>query len=428
MLDRRMIRDNPEMIRDALAKRGNPFDLDALVALDEERRSVIEQAQALREQRNALSKQVGEIMKTGGDAEPLKQQVAEIKDALDGLEAREKELDAEFEARWAELPNIPKPEAPVGAGPEDNVVVHERGRIRAMDFEPLPHWEIAERLGAVEWDRAAKIAAARFVVDIGMGATLERALINLMLDTHTRKHGYTEVLAPFLASERSMFDCGMLPKFEADMFRTREGLYLVPTGEVPLTNMHQDEILEAADLPRCYVGYTPCFRAEAGAAGQESRGLVRVHQFHKVEMMKFVKPEQADDELEKLTRNAETILDMLGLPYRRVALCTGDMGFASCQTFDLEVWMPGMNKWLEISSCSQYGDFQARRANTRYRPEPKAKPAFVNTMNGSGLACGRTMAAILENCQNADATVTIPEALRPYMGGEAVLYPKGTVQ
>ena len=424
MLDRRLLRENPEVLRDALEKRGNPFDLDALVALDEERRSVIEQAQALREQRNTLSKQVGEIMKSGGDADALRAEVGEIKETLDGLEAREKELDAEFEARWSEIPNLPKAEVPVGPTADDNVVVYQRGEIRAMGFTPLPHWEIAEKLGAVDWDRAAKIAASRFVLDVGMGATLERSLINLMLDTHTRQHGYTEIFPPFLACERSMFDCGMLPKFEEDMFKTREGLYLVPTGEVPLTNMHQDEIIEGDVLPLAYTCYTPCFRSEAGAAGQESRGLVRVHQFHKVEMMKFVRPEQADEELEKLTRNAETILDLLGIPYRRVALCTGDMGFSSCQTFDLEVWMPGMDKWLEISSCSQFGDFQARRANTRYRPEAKGKPQFVNTMNGSGLACGRTMAAILENFQNEDGTVTIPEALRGYMGGEAVLYPK----
>ncbi|MBC7287349.1 MAG: serine--tRNA ligase, partial [Armatimonadetes bacterium] len=247
--------------------------------------------------------------------------------------------------------------------------------------------------------------------------------INFMLDTHTRKHGYTEVFPPFLANPRSMYDCGMLPKFEEDMFKTREGYYLVPTAEVPLTNMHQDEILSADELPKCYTAYTACFRAEAGAAGQESRGLVRLHQFHKVELMKFVRPEQSDEELEKLTQNAEAILEALEIPYRRVALCTGDLGFASRQTYDLEAWMPGMGKWLEISSCSQFGDFQARRANTRYRAGPNAKPEFVHTMNGSGLACGRTLAAILENYQNEDGTVTVPEVLRPYLGGISVIYP-----
>ncbi len=367
MLDRRLLREDPDLIREALANRGIAFDLDWLIALDEERRSVIEEAQALREKRNALSQRAGEVIKA---------EVADRKPQLASAEDRKRELEAEFERRWVELPNIPKPEVPVGATAEDNLVVHERGERRTFAFEPQPHWDIATGLGIIEWDRAAKIAAARFVVDVGLGAALERALINFMLDTHTRRHGYTEVMPPILACERSMFGCGMLPKFEADMFKTAEGLYLVPTGEVPLTNMHQDEILEAADLPRCYTTYTPCFRAEAGAAGQESRGLIRLHQFHKVELMKFTTPDQADDELEKLTANAETILEVLGLPYRRVLLCTGDLGFSSCRTFDLEGWMPGMGKWVEISSCSQFGDFQARRANTRYRPEPKAKPAF----------------------------------------------------
>lgn len=425
MLDRRLLRDNPEIIRQALANRGYEFDLNALIALDEERRRCIEQAQALRERRNALSEQIGRIIREGGDPEPIKAEVAQLKADLDLLEEREREVEAEFEQRWAEVPNIPKPEVPVGAGPEDNVVVHERGQKRTFDFAPQPHWEVATRLGIIDWERAARMSGARFVVNIGLGAALERSLINFMLDTHTRKHGYVEVFPPYLACRRSMFGCGMLPKFEQDMFKTTDNLYLIPTGEVPLTNMHQDEILDAADLPRCYTTYTACFRAEAGAAGQESRGLIRLHQFHKVELMKFTTPEQADEELEKLTANAEAILDALEIPYRRVLLCTGDLGFSSCRTYDLEAWMPGMGKWLEVSSCSQFGDFQARRVNTRYRPEPKAKPAFVHTMNGSGLACGRTLAAILENYQNADGTVTIPEVLRPYMGGEAVIYPPG---
>ncbi len=425
MLDRRLLRENPDIIREALEKRGFDYDLDALIELDRRRRECIERAQALRQQRNALSKQIGRIMREGGDAEQLKQQVAQIKDELERLEREEKQAEEEFERRWIELPNIPHPDVQVGAGPEDNVVVHQRGEIRSFSFEPKPHWEIGRALGILDWETATKITGARFVTDIGMGAALERALINFMLDTHTRKHGYTEIFPPFLANERSMFDCGMLPKFEEDMFKTREGYYLVPTAEVPLTNMHQDEILEADELPKYYTAYTACFRAEAGAAGQESRGLVRLHQFHKVELMKFVKPEQADEELEKLTQNAEAILEALEIPYRRVILCTGDLGFASRMTYDLEAWMPGMNKWLEISSCSQFGDFQARRANTRFRPEPGAKPIFVHTMNGSGLACGRTLAAILENYQNEDGTVTIPEVLRPYLGGQSVIYPPG---
>ncbi len=423
MLDPRLIRENPELIREALAKRGYDYDVDALIELDRRRRELIEKAQALREQRNALSKQIGAIMREGGNADSLREQVARIKDELEELEKQEREAKEEFERRWIELPNIPLPSVPVGASEEDNVVVHTRGEPRKFDFEPLPHWEIGVKLGILSWEVSAKIAGARFVTDFGAGAQLERALINFMLDTHTRKHGYTEVFPPFVANERSMYDCGMLPKFEEDMFKTREGFYLVPTAEVPLTNLHQDEILSADELPKYYTAYTACFRAEAGAAGQESRGLIRLHQFHKVELMKFVKPGQGDEELEKLTQNAEAILEALEIPYRRVALCTGDLGFASCQTYDLEAWMPGMNKWVEVSSCSQFGDFQARRANTRFRPEPKAKPVFVHTMNGSGLACGRTMAAILENYQNEDGTVTIPEVLRPYMGGQSVIYP-----
>lgn len=425
MLDRRIIRENPELLREALANRGYNLDVDALVELERRRRELIDSAQSLREQRNALSKQIGQILREGGDADELRQQVAKLKEEMDRVEAEEREAEAEFERRWMEVPNLPLPSVPVGTSDRDNVIIHERGEHRPFDFEPQPHWEIGPRLGILNWDVAAKIAGARFVADLGMGARLERSLINFMLDIHTRKHGYTEVFPPFLANERSMYDCGMLPKFEQDMFRTREGYYLVPTAEVPLTNMHQDEILEAEDLPRCYTAYTPCFRSEAGASGQESRGLIRLHQFHKVELMKFVKPGQGDEELEKLTCNAETILETLEIPYRRVALCTGDLGFSSCQTFDLEAWMPGMNKWVEISSCSQYGDFQARRANTRFRPELDAKPVFVHTMNGSGLATGRTLAAVLENYQNADGTVTVPKVLRAYMGGESVIYPPG---
>ncbi len=425
MLDRRIIRENPELIRQALANRRYDFDVDGLVELERRRRELIDQAQSLREQRNALSRQIGEIMQRGGDATELRAQVSALKEEMERVEQEEKQAEEEFERRWVEVPNVPLPSVPVGASEEDNVVVHERGERRSFDFEPLPHWEVGPKLGILSWEVGAKIAGSRFVADLGLGARLERSLINLMLDTHTRRHGYTEVLPPFVANERSMFDCGMLPKFEQDMFKTREGFYLVPTAEVPLTNIHQDEILEASDLPRCYTAYTPCFRAEAGAAGQESRGLIRQHQFHKVELMKYVKPGQGDEELEKLTRNAEAILDLLGIPHRRVALCTADLGFSSCQTFDLEAWMPGMDKWVEISSCSQYGDFQARRCNTRFRPEPDAKPVFVHTMNGSGLATGRTVAAILENYQNEDGTVTVPEALRAYMGGESVIYPPG---
>jgi len=405
MIDRRLIREQPEVIREALDKRGMEFDLDELVALEARQPEVIREAldkrgmefdldelirlearrrqllavEELRAKRNELSKQIGATIKAGGDAEPLKAEVVEVNRRIRQMEEELEEVEA--------------------------------------------HWEIGPALGILEFESAVKIAGARFVTDMGAGAALERALINLMLDTHTRKHGYTEVLPPFLANERSLIGTANLPKFEEDLFKTREGLYLVPTAEVPLTNLHQDEILDGEELPLCYTAYTACFRSEAGAAGRESRGIIRLHQFHKVELMKFTRPDQADEELEKLIRDAEAILEMLELPYRRVMLCTGDLTFASCQTFDLEVHFPGMGKWVEVSSCSQYGEFQARRCNTRFRMHPEDKPQFVHTMNGSGLACGRTMAAIIENYQQENGSVVVPDALRPYMGGMSEILP-----
>lgn len=422
MLDRKIIRDEPDRLREAIRNRGSDFDVDELIRLDERRRELLEVEQ-LKAERNKLSKEIGEAIKAGGDSEALKGEVAELKDRIGAMEVELGEVDALFDLRMLEVPNIPLPDVPVGAGEEDNVVLHERGRKPSFDFEPKGHWELGELLGILDFGAAAKIAGARFACDIDGAAQIERALMNLMLDTHTRQHGYTEIGPPFLANAQSLIGTGSLPKFEEDLFKTTAGYYLIPTAEVPLTNMHQGDILDAAELPKCYTAYTPCFRSEAGAAGRESRGLIRLHQFNKVEMMKFTTPETAADELEKLTQNAETILEMLGLAYRRIALCTGDMGFGSAQTFDLEVWMPGMGRWVEISSCSQYGDFQARRCETRYRPGPDAKPVFVHTMNGSGLAIGRSLAAILENYQQANGTVVIPEALRPYMGGRSEINP-----
>ncbi len=422
MIDRRLIREQPEVIREALDKRGMEFDLDELIRLEARRRQLLA-VEELRAKRNELSKQIGATIKAGGDAEPLKAEVVEVNRRIRQMEEELEEVEALLERRMLELPNIPKPEVPVGVDEEDNVVVGQQGEPRSFDFEPRPHWEIGPALGILEFESAVKIAGARFVTDMGAGAALERALINLMLDTHTRKHGYTEVLPPFLANERSLIGTANLPKFEEDLFKTREGLYLVPTAEVPLTNLHQDEILDGEELPLCYTAYTACFRSEAGAAGRESRGIIRLHQFHKVELMKFTRPDQADEELEKLIRDAEAILEMLELPYRRVMLCTGDLTFASCQTFDLEVHFPGMGKWVEVSSCSQYGEFQARRCNTRFRMHPEDKPQFVHTMNGSGLACGRTMAAIIENYQQENGSVVVPDALRPYMGGMSEILP-----
>lgn len=422
MLDRRLIREQPEVVRKALADRGSDFDLDELIALEARRRELLA-VETLRARKNELSKQIGEAMRSGGDVETLKTEVESVSAQIESMEGELAEVERQFDALMLEIPNIPKPEVPVGPDASHNVVVKTWGRPRQFAFQARGHWEIGEALGILSFERASKIAGSRFVCDIGLGARLERAIINLMLDTHTRKHGYTEVFPPFLASEAALVGTGNLPKFEADLFRTREGYYLIPTAEVPLTNLHRGEILDAADLPLCYTAYTPCFRSEAGAAGRETRGMIRQHQFHKVELMKFVAPGQGDEELEKLTSNAEAILEMLDLPYRRVALCTGDLGFGSAQTFDLEVWMPGMNSWVEISSCSQYGDFQARRCDTRYRPDRNARPEFVHTMNGSGLACGRTMAAILENYQEENGALVIPEALRPYMGGVSEILP-----
>lgn len=422
MLDRKLIREEPDLVRQGIKNRGSDFDVDELIRLDERRRELLEVEQ-LKADRNRLSKEIGEAMKSGGNADALKAQVGDLKNQIAAMESELAEVDALFEQRMLEIPNLPRPEVPIGAGEDDNVPLHERGTKPVFDFEPKGHWEIGERLGILNFGAAARIAGARFALDLGPAAQLERALMNFMLDTHTREHGYTEVLPPFLANAQSLIGTGSLPKFEEDLFKTTVGYYLVPTAEVPLTNLHQGEILEARDLPRYYTAYTPCFRSEAGAAGRESRGLIRLHQFNKVELMKFTTPEQAPAELEKLTRNAETILERLGLAYRRLALCTGDMGFGSAQTFDLEVWMPGMGRWVEISSCSQYGDFQARRCETRYRPEADAKPVYVHTMNGSGLAIGRSLAAILENYQQENGGVVIPEALRPYMGGLSEILP-----
>ena len=423
MLDRRLIREDPEKIRAALRSRGYEFDLDELISVESQRRELLAIVESSRAQRNELSEQIGRLMQEGGDAEALKVRSTELGKEIAVLEEELRQVEERFEELMLELPNIPLEEVPVGESEEDNVVVYSRGEVRRFDFTPVGHWELGERLGILNFQVAAKQAGARFVTDVGAGATLERALINFMLDTHTRKHGYTEVLPPFLANERSCYGTANLPKFEEDLFKTTDGLYLVPTAEVPLTNMHQDEILAADELPKYYTAYTACFRSEAGAAGKETRGLIRVHQFHKVELMKFVKPEESDEELEKLVQNAESIIQALELPYRRMYLCTGDMGFQPRQTFDLEAYFPAMDRWLELSSCSQYGDFQARRCNTRYRPHPEAKPEFVHTMNGSGLAAGRTMAAIIENYQQEDGTVVIPDVLRPYMGGMAEITP-----
>ncbi|MGI5819590.1 MAG: serine--tRNA ligase [Armatimonadota bacterium] len=420
MIDHRIVRETPEIIREALRRRRFDYDIDRLIELEAKRRELL-QVENLRADKNRISDEIGAAYRDGDRdrAEQLKEQVAEISRQIEQQEEQLEEVEAQFEAMMLVLPNMPHDDVPEGEDDSDNPILYQKGEAPSFEFDPLPHWEVAERLGIIDFERATKIASSRFVMNMGAGATMERALINFMLDVQTREHGYTEVMPPYLANTRSLIGTATLPKFEEDQFKTREGLYLIPTAEVPLTNIHQDEILDAGDLPKYYTAYTASFRREAGSAGQESRGLIRLHQFNKVELMKFVTPETADEELEALTLNAEVILQRLELPYRRIILCTGDLGFQPQRTYDLEVWMPGMNRWVEISSCSQYGEFQARRANTRYRPEPEASPRFVHTMNGSGLAAGRCLAAVIENYQQADGSITVPDVLRPYMGGVA---------
>jgi len=424
LLDIAFIRNNPDLVREAIRNRGMDLDISPILEADKRRRDLLYQTEQKKAVLNATSKQISELKKAGEDAGDKIAAMRELSDEIKDAQKQIREVEGKLEALLLDVPNIPDPSVPVGTDEADNVVVRTVGEPKAFDFEPLPHWEIGEKLGILDFPSAVRIAGARFVVGKKAGAALERALVNFMLDVHTREHGYTEILPPFLANSRSLTGTGNLPKFEQDMFKTREGFYLIPTAEVPLTNLHQDEILDGDQLPLCYTAYSPCWRAEAGAAGQESRGIIRQHQFNKVELMKFTRPEDAPAELEALLRDAEAILTRLELPYRVVALCTGDITFASAKTYDIEVHFPGMGRYVEVSSCSMYGEFQARRVNTRYRPDPESKPKFVHTMNGSGLAAGRTLAAVLENYQRNDGGVIIPEALRPYMGGVEAIEPR----
>jgi seryl-tRNA synthetase len=401
-------------------------------SLDRKRRDAITQAETLKARRNELSQQVGALKKSGQDATALMDETRALKDKLDDLDKSAAALDDEMRLALAKIPNLTRDEVPTGASESDNVTVKTWGEKRSFDFEPKPHWELGTELGILDLERAAKLSGARFAVYLGSGARLERALIGFMLDFHTRTHGYTEVLPPFMVNSKSLFGTGQLPKFAEDLFSCNDAdvqavgrgefkdndHWLIPTAEVPVTNLYRDEILDEARLPISLTAYTPCFRAEAGAAGKDTRGIIRQHQFQKVELVKFARPEDSEAQHERLTRDAEEILEELGLPYRRVLLCTGDTGFSSAKTYDLEVWLPGQGLYREISSCSNFEAFQARRANIRYKPVgPKAKNEFVHTLNGSGLAVGRTWLAILENYQQADGSVVIPEALRPYMGG-----------
>jgi len=434
MLDLGFVRGNLEKVEEKLRARG--ADPGALLgdfrALDQRRREAITQAEQLKARRNELSQKVGALKKAGQDASAVMDETRALKDRLDELDKSAGELDEQMRLSLARIPNLTRDEVPIGTSEADNVTVKTWGEKPKFDFEAKPHWEIGEALGILDLERAAKLSGARFAVYMGAGARLERALIGLMLDMHTEKHGYTEVLPPFMVNSKSLFGTGQLPKFAEDLFRCSDAdveavtrgefkdndHWLIPTAEVPVTNLYRDEILDEARLPIALTAYTPCFRAEAGAYGKDVRGIIRQHQFQKVELVKFTRPEESDAEHEKLTRNAEEILEALKLPYRRMLLCTGDTGFSAAKTFDLEVWLPGQQLYREISSCSNFEGFQARRANIRYKPVGgKGKSEFVHTLNGSGLAVGRTWLAILENYQQADGSVVIPDALRPYMGG-----------
>lgn len=422
MLDQNFVRDNIDIVRKAFVDRNFPVDsLDRFSELDVERRRVIGDADRINQARNAASKEIGALMQTGDRdaAEAKKAEVADLKTQQSELEKRRDDAEAEMRGLLAGLPNIPAADVPVGADESANVEVRRWGAIREFDFEPKDHVDLGESLGILDFERATKIAGARFAILNGAGARLSRALVNLMLDVHTLEHGYSETIPPFLVNRTALFGTNQLPKFEEDLFHIKDdrGFALIPTAEVPVTNYHSDEILDASDLPKYYTAYTPCFRSEAGSHGRDTRGLIRQHQFEKVELVKLSLPENSDDEHEKLTANAEKILQMLELPYRTVVLSTGDMGFGARKTYDIEVWLPSQQTYREISSCSNCGDFQARRMNLRFRRAGGAKPEFVHTLNGSGLAVGRTWIAIIENYQQANGSIRIPEVLRPYMNG-----------
>jgi len=424
MIDIKLLRAEPDRIRRALQRRHSAFDLDALLELDAKRRGVLYELEQGRAEQNRTSAAIAQAKKSGGDAAEAIEAMRLVKEKIARLEKELSEIDEALNQRMLTLPNIPDDSVPDGASAEDNPVIRVWGKPRQFAFEPRDHVEIGRMLGILDFDRAAKLSGARFSLSVGAGALLERALINFMLDLHTREHGYVEVLPPFMVNSDSMRGTGQLPKFAEDLFRVEGAdLWLIPTAEVPVTNIHRDEILDAAQLPLYYTAYTPCFRSEAGSYGKDTRGMIRQHQFNKVELVKFTAPEESWNELEKLTANAEEVLRRLELPYRVVALCAGDLGFSAAKTYDLEVWLPGQNAYREISSCSNFTDFQARRASIRFRREG-GKPEFVHTLNGSGLAVGRTAVAILENCQNEDGSVTIPKALRPYMNGLERIAPR----
>ena len=417
MLDVKFLREDLTRVKERLATRGTEIDWDEFVYIDQQRRDTLARIEKLKERKNRLSGEIGKVKKSGGDATALMREVEEVSETIREGEKPLAEIEARFEKFMLTVPNLPEPSVPVGRSAAENKEVRRWGDPPQFDFPAKNHWDIGEELGILDFTRAAKIAGARFALYKDAGARLERALINFMLDLHTQKHGYREVLPPFLVNRDAMTGTGQLPNLEEDLFRIESPEYfLVPTAEVPLTNIHREEVLEREDLPIKYVAYTPCFRREAGSHGKDVRGLIRQHQFNKVEMVKLTEPEASYDELENMVQDAEEVLRRLKLPYRVIELCTGDLGFASAKTYDLEVWLPGQATYREISSCSNCEDFQARRAQIRYRKETKGKPVFVHTLNGSGLAVGRTLVAVLENYQQKDGSVVIPEVLRSYMG------------
>jgi len=425
MLDLDFVRENTEKIKTALGNRGDKIDIDTLLDFDEQRRKLIHESEQLRSQLNTASKKVAELKKAKKNADELIAQNRELADKIKQFETERASLDSRIKDILLYIPNVPADDVPVGRTENDNSPVKSWGKPREFAFKPLAHWDIARIHGLVDFDRAAKISGNNFALYIGDGARLERALINFMLELHQTKHGYTEVLPPFLVNRKAMIGTGQLPKFEEDAYRCEvTDQFLIPTAEVPVTNIHADEIIPGEELPIRYTAYSGCFRLEAGSYGKETRGLLRVHQFNKVELVKFVRPETSCDEHETLLADAEEVLQLLGLPYRVVTLCTGEMGFTAAKCYDIEVWAPGVERWLEVSSCSNFQDFQARRANIRFK-DKGSKPQFVHTLNGSGTALPRVVIALLEHYQNEDGTVSIPEPLRPFMRGQKVLGGQG---
>jgi len=420
MLDARFVRENIEVVKAALAKRNSEMDIAEFLSLEEERLRLLRESEELRNKRNVVSEEIGKLKREKKDADHLVKEMKMVADRIREIAEILKRIEEKTNLFLLTIPNIPNQTVPVGKDETENVEIRKWGESRTFDFEPLNHWDIAEVLGIIDFETGAKIAGARFSLMKGAGARLERALMNFMLDLHTSK-GYTEVFPPLLVNRQSMTGTGQLPKFEMELFRVVDPeFYLIPTAEVPVTNIHQGDILREDQLPLYYTAYTPCFRREAGSYGKDVRGLIRQHQFNKVELVKFSKPEDSCTEHEKLTADAEEVLKKLGLPYRVIVLCTGDMGFSSAKTYDIEVWLPGQGKYREISSCSNFEDFQARRANIRFKREGKKGTEYVHTLNGSGLAIGRTLVAILENYQQKDGTVIVPDVLRPYMGIDVI--------